>query len=151
MAYGSVAGTASLAKTWTRGGVFFNASVSPLVSATKPTLAEVTDWLDLVSATFDTALNNYGFTTPVVAANSLKTIGLKVNGIVSDLAGYVNSYGRLFTASTLSSRSPWSMIEKEIDDWVKNNVAALIADGVPYTDSVEPGGATFSVPAGRQP
>lgn len=141
MAYGSAEGVSVYAKAFTRGGSFFDASVSPLVSPTNPTLTEVNDWLDQVSAMFDVALMNEGFLTPVTATNSLMSITLKVETLVSDLCAYANSTGRLYNERTLE-RGGLSIVNKEVNDWVKANTTGLVNDGVPRTlpDSKKSGG-----------
>ena len=149
MAYGTSAGVASYSRTWTRGGVFYDASASPLVAPTKPTLTEVNHWLTQVSAMIDTALNNEGFTTPIVAVNSLNTITMKVETLVSDLVAYANGLGRLYTDRALE-RGSMNLLNKEIVDWVKGAITGLENDGVPRTLPASDIVGGFSVTPNRQ-
>lgn len=149
MAYGTAAGVASYSRTWTRGGVFYDASAVPLVAPTKPTLTEVNHWLEQVSAMFDTALQNEGFAVPVVAANSLNSITMKVETLVSDLAAYANGLGRLYTDRALE-RGSMNLLNKEIIDWVKGQTTGLENDGVPRTLPASDAVGGFSVSPNRQ-
>lgn len=150
--YGTVSGVASYSRTWTRGGSFYNASASPLVAPTKPTLDEVENWLDEVSGAFDLAMQNEGFTVPItslIAPNAYLQLNMKVNGLVSDLCAYANSMGRLYTDRALD-RGSMNLVNKEIQDWVKNNVTGLENDGVPRTLPASAISGGFSVPPNRQ-
>jgi hypothetical protein len=151
MAYGTAAKVAALAKAYSRDGVFYDPSASPLVRGTNPTLTEVTNWLDEVSALFDAALANEGFTVPVTVADAptaIKTLSLRVCALVADLCAFTNSKGRLFTERVIEI-GPMNVINKEINGWVKQNVVGLEALGVPRT--VDFGSSqSYSVPLGRQ-
>ena len=152
MAYGTTAGVASYARTWTRGGVFYDASASPLVAPTKPTLTEVTNWLDEISAAFEIALQNEGFAVPVtsvLAPNSYKQLSMKVETLVSDLCAYANGQGRLYTDRALE-RGSMNLVNKEIQDWVKGHVTGLENDGVPRTLPMSEATGGFSVAPNRQ-
>lgn len=150
MAYGTASGVASYSRTWTRGGVFYDAAAGPpLVAPTKPTLTEVNRWLLQVSAMFDAALNNEGFTTPIVAVNSLNAITMKVETLVSDLVAYANGLGRLYTDRALE-RGSMNLLNKEIIDWVKGQIIGLENDGVPRTLPASDLVGGFSVYPNRQ-
>ena len=82
MAYGTAAGVAGHAKTWTRGGQFYDASASPVVAPTKPTLTEVNTWITQISDLFDRALSNEGFVAPVTATKTVSLLTLEVERIV---------------------------------------------------------------------
>lgn len=150
MAYGTSAGVASYSRTWTRGGVFYDASAGPPpVAATKPTLTEVNHWLVQISAMIDTALQNEGFSVPVTATNSLNAITMKVETLVSDLVAYANGLGRLYTDRALE-RGSMNLLNKEIIDWVKGQVTGLENDGVPRTLPASDMVGGFSVSPNRQ-
>jgi hypothetical protein len=149
MAYGTPSGVASYSRTWTRGGVFYDASANPLVAPTKPTLTEVNHWLVQVSAMFDTALKNEGFATPITAVNSLNAITMKVETLVSDLVAYANGLGRLYTDRALE-RGSMNLLNKEIVDWVKGAITGLENDGVPRTLPASDIVGGFSVAPNRQ-
>jgi len=152
MAYGDVAGVASYARTWTRGGVFYDASASPLVAPTKPTLTEVTNWLDEISASFDVALQNEGFSTPItslLAPNVYKMLAMKVETLAADLCFYANGLGRLYTDRALA-RGSMDLVNKEIVDWVRGHITGLENDGVPRTLPASSITGGFSVAPNRQ-
>jgi len=150
MSYGSPSGVASYSRTWTRGGVFYDASGPlPLVAPTKPTLTEVERWLEQVSAMFDTALSNAGFTTPIVATNSLNAITMKVETLVGDLVAYANGLGRLYTDRALE-RGSMNLLNKEIIDWVNGMIQGLVNDGVPRTLPASEFTGGFSTAPNRQ-
>lgn len=130
MSYGSPAKVAALAKIYTRDGVFYDASMS--VRATNPNLTEVTNWLDEISALFNTALANEGFTVPVTlidAPEALKTLSLRTCTLVADLCAFANSKGRLFSDRVVEI-GPMNVINKEINAWVKDSAIGLSALGV---------------------
>lgn len=149
--YGTVAGVASYARIWTRGGDFFDASASPLVAPTKPTLSEVENWLDEISGAFDLAMQNQGFSVPVTTAapNAYKQLTMKVETLVSDLCAYANSMGRLYTDRALE-RGSMNLVNKEIGDWVLSHITGLANDGVPRTLPAEEFRGGFSVAPQRR-
>ena len=149
MAYGTPAGVASYSRTWTRGGVFYDASASPLVAPTKPTLTEVNHWLVQVSAMIDTALQNEGFVVPVTAVNSNNAITMKVETLVSDLVAYANGLGRLYTDRAFE-RGSMNLLNKEIIDWVSGQTTGFVNDGVPRTLPTSEFTGGFSTPPNRQ-
>jgi hypothetical protein len=132
--YGSVTGVASHAKTWTRGGVFYNASDSPVVAQTKPTLAEVENWLSQVSDLFDRSLSNEGFVTPVTATKSANLLALEVERIVADLCDRANGLGRLVSDRALHI-GYMKIISNDVSSWVTEGAIGFENDGVPRTQS----------------
>lgn len=148
MAYGTPAGVAAHAKTWTRGGVFYNASASPLVAATKPTLTEVNTWLEQVSDMFDRAISNEGFVVPVVATKSVSLITLEVERIVADLCDRVNGTGRLAQDRVLHI-GYMRILSNEIKTWVQEGATGFENEGVPRTETNAMMTGGFSVTANR--
>lgn len=148
MAYGTAAGVASHAKTWTRGGTFYDASNSPLAAPTKPTLTEVNTWLEQVSNLFERALSNEGFVVPVVAEKSVSLITLEVERIVADLCDRANGLGRLVQDRVLHV-GYMKVIGAEVRAWVQEGITGFENDGVPRTlpSATYTGG--FSVTAKR--
>ncbi len=132
MPYGSAAGVASHAKTWTRGGTFYDAADSPLTSPTKPTLTEVETWITQVSDLFDRALSNEGFTVPVIATKSVSLLTLEVERIVADLCDRANGLGRLMADRVLHI-GYMKVIGSEVRSWVKEGAQGFVNDGVPRT------------------
>ena len=152
MSYGTVEGVASYARTWTRGGQFYDASEYPSVSPTKPTLSEVENWLSEISGAFDLALENEGFVVPVtsaIAPNSYKQLTMKVETLTADLCAYANGLGRLYTDRALE-RGSLTIGNQEINDWVKNHITGLVNDGVPRSLPQNESRGGFSVSPQRR-
>lgn len=148
MAYGTAAGVAAHAKTWTRGGSFYDASASPLVAPTKPTLTEVNTWLEQVSNLFDRALSNEGFTVPVTATKSASLITLEVERIVADLCDRANGLGRLVQDRVLHV-GYMKVIGNEVRAWVQEGITGFENDGVPRVEASADYTGGFSVTANR--
>lgn len=148
MAYGTTSGVASHAKTWTRGGAFYNASESPLVASTKPTLLEVETWLGQISDMFDRAISNEGFVVPVTALKSANLITLEVERIVADLCDRVNGTGRLAQDRVLHI-GYMKILATEIKTWVLEGATGFENDGVPRTQAQSQMTGGFSVTANR--
>lgn len=124
MAYGTAAGVAALDALWTEGGVYTTTS--------KPTLAQVEDWITKVSNMLDTALANEGFTTPVAVSGVTSEFALLVEGLVKDLVNANHSAGRFFTERSLDSPLSWmATIRKELVDYVVENATGFENRGVP--------------------
>lgn len=148
MAYGTPAGVAAHAKTWTRGGDFYNASASPLVAATKPTLAEINTWLEQISNLFDRAISNEGFEVPVIAVKSVSLITLEVERIVADLCDRANGMGRLVQDRVLHI-GYMKVLATEVKTWVQEGAYGFENDGVPRTQANSQLAGGFSVTANR--
>jgi hypothetical protein len=149
MAYGTASGVAAHAKTWTRGGVFYNAASSPsVVAPTKPTLAEVNNWLTQISYLFDRAISNEGFEVPVVAEKSVNLITFEVERIVADLCDRVNGLGRLVQDRVLHI-GYMKVIGAEVRSWVKEGATGFENDGVPRTQKQDSQAGGFSTSANR--
>jgi hypothetical protein len=148
MGYGTAAGVAAHAKTWTRGGTFYDASASPLVAATKPSLTEVTTWLGQISDMFDRALSNEGFVVPVTAVKSANLITLEVERIVADLCDRANGMGRLVQDRVLVV-GYMKILANEIRTWVLEGATGFENDGVARTEMTSQYSGGFSVAPNR--
>ncbi len=148
MAYGTAAGVAGHAKTWTRGGAFYDASDSPVVAPTKPTLTEVNTWLTQISDLFDRALSNEGFVVPLIAEKSVNLITLEVERIVGDLCARANGMGRLVSDGVLHI-GYMRVIANEIKTWVTEGATGFENDGVPRTNANAAYTGGYSVVAQR--
>jgi hypothetical protein len=148
MAYGTTSGVASHAKTWTSGGAFYNASESPLVASTNPTLLEVETWLGQISDMFDRAISNEGFVVPVTALKSENLITLEVERIVADLCDRVHGTGRLAQDRVLHI-GYMKILATEIKTWVLEGATGFENDGVPRTQAQSQMTGGFSVTANR--
>lgn len=136
MAYGSPEGVAALARTWTIDGEFLDPDLYE--EGTNPTLERVEEWLDQVSVIVDLDLANHGFTVPVSHIEVKKAIDLKVNAIVADLVHLVHSKGRLFSDRIQESGvSPQTIIERDLAAWIKAQINAFEAYGIPRIVDLE--------------
>jgi hypothetical protein len=125
--YGTEEGVAALANTWTRAGAWFDQDV--YVEATNPSLTTVVTWIDQVSGMLNTALAGYGFVVPLTKKNSVLAATSVVEGIVGDLARYVNQKGRFFSDKFQGGASVWSQIREDLSIWVKEYAPGLEANG----------------------
>jgi hypothetical protein len=149
MSYGSPAGVAALAKTWTDGGEFLDPDVYG-EGGTPTTLTEVEEWLDQVSSFTDISFADQGFTVPIIQADVLKAIDLKVNALVADLVHLAHGKGRLFSDRIQNSgQDAMSIIEKELLRWVTDRVSSWEAYGIPRSIDLDDTQA-YSIPMGRQ-
>ena len=148
MAYGSAAGVASLARTWTDNGSFLDEDLYE--PGTNPTLTQVEEWLEEVSAFVDIALAGEGFSLPLSHVGVLKAIGLRVNAMVADLVHLQHNKGRLFADRIQESGTPpMPIIERAVLSWVKSRANAFENLGlirVINLDSTQ----GYSIPATRQ-
>jgi hypothetical protein len=141
MAYCSAADVAAHDYQWTDNGSF--------TTTTEPTTAQVGAWCDQVSAMFDTALSNSGFTVPIVQATVLLDLKLQTSLIVSDVVSARHKTGRFFTDKVLERGLSWQILARqEAEQWVKDNAAGLQNLGVPRV--LSDGLGAFSVAAARQ-
>jgi len=125
--YGTAAHVAALVPVYTTGGVFS--------ASDNPSLANVVNWIDQVSALLNIALNGSGFTTPVTNADAILILQAWVEQAVADLCAYANSAGRFFTEKALERGvSPMVSIRREVTDWIVSITESLIAAGVAHTD-----------------
>ena len=152
MAYGSAAGVAALAKTWTDNGEFKDPDVYG-DGGTPTTLAEVTEWLLQVSGFMDVSLSEYGFAIPIDPdrfPQVERLIDLKVNALVADLVSYAHGKGRLLSDRIQErGESPSTILERELLAWVKARVNALESYGIPRIVDLEANQA-YSIAPTRQ-
>lgn len=127
MSYGTVSGVAALSAQWTDSGVF--------TSSTKPTVSQVTQWLEDVSTSLDIALSDFGFSTPITATAILPSLNLLVQGIVKELVDYSHGAGRFYVKKALEGGiSPFMIIDKELHEWVERKAIGLRAKGAGVDD-----------------
>jgi hypothetical protein len=126
--YGTVEGVAALANTWTDAGVWLDTDA--YVTETNPSLTTVVRWIDQVSGMLNTALSGYGFVTPLTTTKSVLAADSVVEGIVGDLARYVNQKGRFFSDKFQANGvSVWRTIRDDLDLWVKEYAPGIEANG----------------------
>lgn len=128
--YGTAEGVAALASTWTDAGVFQDTDA--YITETNPSLTTVVRWIDQVSGMLNTALAGYGFATPLTTTKSVLAADSVVEGIVSDLARYVNQKGRFASDKFQGNASfVWRQIREDLDIWVKEYAPGIEANGDP--------------------
>lgn len=124
--YGTQEQVATMASTWTDDGEWGE--------YTNPTLLEVEDWLDQLSAEFNIALGSHFFVYPVdptASPNAYKTISKYVVALCADLCNFKNSSGRFFTEKLVERGiTPMAAIQKDMNAWIELNAEGLVADGV---------------------
>jgi len=125
--YGTQEQVATMASTWSEDGVWDE--------YTNPTLLEVEEWLDQVSAEFNIALGSHFFVASSINSvdtpNAYKTICKYVVELVADLVNWKNSSGRFFSEKLMERAiTPMHAIQKDMNDWISMNADGLVADGV---------------------
>jgi len=134
--YGTVAGVAALARTWTdEDQTWHDADGIYVLEDSNPSLTTVVRWIDQVSGMLNTALAGYGFATPLTSVNSNLAADSIVEGIVGDLARYVNQKGRFFSDKFQGDLSIWTQIREDLGIWVKEYAPGLESNGDPRTSS----------------
>jgi hypothetical protein len=135
MSYGTAVGVAALSYLYTNNGVFLDAD--SYVTATKPSLSEVEEWLTEASASLDIALEDEGFITPVTVAAVLPSLNGKVQAVVKDMVDFSHGAGRFFTDKRIEGgASPMMVIEKEFREWVTEHSIGLESMGVPKRQTI---------------
>lgn len=152
--YGTVAGVAALAHTWTTDDTFADADAYQ--DGTNPTQTTVESWINQVSAMLNTALAKYGFVVPITTARGVLVASAIVEQLVADLAAYANSKGRFLTEKFRDSGlSIWRAIRSDLDIWVLEYAPGLEQDGaersasnvdeIGFRSTNEQGDATFPI------
>lgn len=119
--YGDVTGVASLSPIYTSSGVFDG--------DTRPTSTEVEAWLDQVSSALNLYLATEGFEVPVTEVTVLGALDGVANSYTVDLLKASHSAGRFFTEERLIGKNPFTIISKELQEWVKSQAAGFKAMG----------------------
>lgn len=119
-----------MASTWTDDGSWTDSS--------NPSILEVEDWLEQVSAQFDIALGSHFFVFPISSVTSptaYKAVSKYVIDLVADLCSWKNSSGRFFTEKLVERGiTPMAAILKDINSWIEMNANGLVADNVPQIE-----------------
>lgn len=126
--YGTVAGVAALARTWTTDDTFLDEDA--YTQATNPSLTTVENWINQVSAILNIALAKYGFVVPITTPRGVLAAGSIIEQITADLVAYANSKGRFMTDKySKSGMSIWRAIREDLDQWVLEYAPGLEQDG----------------------
>jgi hypothetical protein len=141
MGYGTQEQVATMASTWTNDGIWedLNIEYPGSNTASNPSLTEVEDWLDQVSAQFNIALGSHAFVPPidpVISPNAYKAVSQYVVQLVADLCAFKNSSGRYFTEKLMERGiTPMAAILKDMNNWIEMNADGLVADNVPQVST----------------
>lgn len=126
--YGTVAGIAALARTWTLDNTFIDATLYD--DGSNPDLTTVVTWVDEVSAMLNIALAKHGFVVPLSTTRGRMAARSIVNQVTADLVKYVNNQGRFFSQRFVDSGySVWKSIRSELDLWVSEFAPGLAESG----------------------
>jgi|SaaInl4_150m_RNA_FD_contig_21_1242403_length_1592_multi_7_in_0_out_0_3 hypothetical protein len=145
--YGTVDEIAALTPRYAPNGQFG--------SQTRPTESSVEGFIDRVSGILNVLLAGQGFAIPITQADAkLACDDIVVNAVV-DLVFTVNSAGRFYTDKRLRGKSPFSIINEELAQWVEENAYGFEALGatrtngdiesISYRDTDESGADTFPI------
>ena len=107
--YGTVEDVAALTPRFTKTGMYDG--------STRPSLAQVENWINQVSATLNILLAEQSFAIPVTQADCVLALRNFVTTQVADLCNYANSAGRFFQNQQFST-GPWQAIQKEAADFI---------------------------------
>lgn len=117
--YGTPEGVAAYVGIYTIAGSF--------TTATTPTLATVTRWIDQVSDVVNVALATSGFRTPITQADAKAALDMFVEQLVADLAHAANSKGRLLNQNGTTN---YQQIGEDVLDWVSARAIGFINLGI---------------------
>lgn len=125
-------------------------------TTTRPTLAQVENWIDKASATLNVILAGSGFAIPIVQADAKSACAQVIVEAVADLCHAANSAGRFYTERALERGvSPLKVLRQEMQEWVEDNATGLenlgatrnrsLLGGLLYRDTDDSGNATFPI------
>jgi hypothetical protein len=95
---------------------------------TRPTLAQVEEFIDRVSGILNVLLAGQGFSIPITQSDARLALAQFVVTECADLVNYANSAGRFFTEKNLGS-SPWHAILKDAEEFISQNASGFEALG----------------------
>jgi len=136
--YGSAADVAALTDLYT------DATTKLYTSSTIPTLNQVENWINEISALINTALAGAGFIIPINQVDAVLAIKGFVIEAATDLAHAANSAGRYFTDTALERGiTPRAAIRKSVLEWVETFADGLDALGASRSSTTGAGEIGF--------
>jgi hypothetical protein len=121
MAYGTQAGVIGIVPKYAQNGAFN--------STTRPNATQVARWISQISNILDTALEEFGFSTPVTAAEVVEMCDFFVEAEVASMVEGHNGSGR-FGPTDKKSGGRWPLaILKDAREWIEANAAGIEAKG----------------------
>jgi hypothetical protein len=143
--YGSVAEVQALTP---RYGVYS--------TTTRPTLAQVENFIDKISATLNVILAGAGFAIPIVQADAKAACAQIIVEAATDLCHAANSAGRFYTERALERGvAPMKVIRQEMAQWVEDQADGLellgatrtraSTAGILFRDTDESGNSTAPI------
>ena len=143
--YGSSGEVAALAPRYASHGVFD--------ITTRPTLAQVENLIDQVSAVMNTALAQDGFAIPMAQADARLMLALFVTEEVAAIVEGINGSGRFGPTTKGPGRSRFAIVLDDVQGFLAANATGLgrlgaertatPAGGIGYRDSDASGRETF--------
>jgi hypothetical protein len=126
--YGSVEEVATLVARYTTTGAF--------TTTTRPTIAQVEQFIDRLSARLNVYLAEAGFAIPVTQADAVMALADFVVTTVVDYCHWANSAGRFVDTKTLKGRSAAALVDEEASQFVAQHADGLEALGATRTRSM---------------
>lgn len=125
--YGHPDDIAALTPRWATSSAIFD-------STTRPTLGQVQNWVNQVSAMVNAILSQYGFTIPVTQTDAVEMLNLFVNEEVAAMVEGVNGSGRFGpTTKAPGKRGRFAVITEDIIGFIEAIATGLEQMGVSRT------------------
>jgi hypothetical protein len=124
--YGAATDVAALTKRFTDAGSY--------TTSTTPTLAQVENWIDQISAILNVLLAEQGFSIPITNPTTVLMLKSFVTTQVADLCNYANSAGRFFSEKGLKT-GPWAAIQKDAAEFIAEHASGIEKLGATRTTS----------------
>lgn len=146
--YGSIEGVAGLAPRWANSGGDFD-------ETTRPTLENITRWLEGVTSMINMKLQELGFTTPITDDNVMPMLNLFVDEEVASMADGVNGSGKFGPTSMRKAKrgSRWNLIREDVNEFLEDVALGLeragatreysATEGIGYRDTDQSGDEIF--------
>lgn len=116
--YGTVAGVVSLVPRYADSGNF--------TSATRPSLAQVENWINETSAVVNALLADAGFSVPMTQTDAISLLAGLVESVVAEYADYANRMGRFWSDSAQDRGiSMHKVLNNEISSWINQYAKGL--------------------------
>ena len=141
--YGTTDDVAALAPRYADGTGVFTVS-------TRPTLAQVTTFLNQVSSMLNSVLAEEGFTVPITDAGVTPMLDAFANQEVAELVEGVNGSGRFGPKSEGGETSRFSVLNADVRGFIKGNRVGIERMGAAKADTDEVAEGWFFVSASRQ-
>lgn len=129
--YGSAAGAAVYARQYADADQTFT-------DATKPTLTEVEQWIDEVSAILNVQLADLRFSVPVTQADAALMLGNFVNQEAAALVLGMHNQGRFGPTDSNQNSGRFDMLLSDVQTFLHSTAGGLEAIGASRTNTHQP-------------